>query len=306
MTPRRSPKACLVREGCALPHQPIVPFIGILQKKTTLIPPCGNASTLSTSPRMARAAAFLDDIDSPKHDQHLYDDFALNGTLKLNNQSPLGKVTNITDQDYTFLPSAAAFGSCSETTADLFGAPLAECNAQDSSGLTPLHFAVMDGSAAEVTRLSAAGANVNAPDSYSCTPLHYAAAYGHAAAAKELIRACASLKSQNKEGSSALHLAAAAGHASAVKVIADATASRRRSAFLLQDASGHTPLSAAAHSGHVQVISALARHYTSYDVTTSAMLESAVSTALCVAAAQGHAEAVQCLLAAGKQCCSRS
>lgn len=68
----------------------------------------------------------------------------------------------------------------------------ADMNAGDTeSGLTPLHFAALEGHTAATETLVAAGTDVNTADGVGqgATPLHCAALQGHVAAIRKLIAA---------------------------------------------------------------------------------------------------------------------
>ena len=113
-------------------------------------------------------------------------------------------------------------GACADACADLTrqsrpcGCAIAELDARDARGRTPLHLAALAPTTVATERLVAAGADVNARDARGCSPLRLAARHG----ALAQLRALAASRSHaidvdapcDAEGLSPLHVAAFFGH----------------------------------------------------------------------------------------------
>jgi len=114
---------------------------------------------------------------------------------------------------------------------------------RDGAGMTPLHFAVIDGSINTVRGLLRDDANVNEADKRGCTPLHYAAARGRSDVVGLLIDAHAIVNKADKENMTPLHYAALNGRANVVKMLLFAHANPN-----LKNNNGKTPLACAQQS----------------------------------------------------------
>jgi ankyrin repeat protein len=74
----------------------------------------------------------------------------------------------------------------------------------DRAGRTPLHYAALDGSGAEVRRLLEEGADPSAPDDDGRTPLHFAAQGWHVETAEALLSAGAQVDPKDSRGNTPL------------------------------------------------------------------------------------------------------
>jgi ankyrin repeat protein/Zn-dependent protease with chaperone function len=126
--------------------------------------------------------------------------------------------------------------------------------AQDGSGLTPLHAAAGAGQRAIAEFLISQGASVNAsavPEGLG-TPLHYAADGGSKEMTELLIKQGATVDARNKEGETPLHIAAQKGYSDLTQLLiankADLNAKTKN---------GQTPLFCAAQLGHKDVMKLL-------------------------------------------------
>ncbi len=103
----------------------------------------------------------------------------------------------------------------------------AEVNGMTNSGLSPLHYAALNGHKAAKTAIAAlvkAGADINRGDEDGITPLHIAAGYGHTEAIAGLIEAGADVNRANAGGWTPLYWAKINKHPAAVKILIDAGA----------------------------------------------------------------------------------
>ncbi|GAM17682.1 hypothetical protein SAMD00019534_008570 [Acytostelium subglobosum LB1] len=81
-------------------------------------------------------------------------------------------------------------------------------NALDNDGLTPLHWACLEGKHLAVQYLlESAGATVNPPDNNGETPLYLACLKGSLPCVNQLIKHSASINQQTKSGNTSLHIA---------------------------------------------------------------------------------------------------
>jgi len=80
--------------------------------------------------------------------------------------------------------------------------------AQDSQGLTALHYAALYGHQEIVKALLGAGADINAKDNFGLTALHYVAGQGRLDLVKTLLGARADINAKDNNGWTALHYAA--------------------------------------------------------------------------------------------------
>lgn len=100
----------------------------------------------------------------------------------------------------------------------LLGA-MADPNAADTQGNTPLFEATRSGDAELVSMLIAAGAQVNARNGAGATPLLLAAQFGLHEIASALLEASADRDARDGEGRSVLEVARAGGHARVVELL---------------------------------------------------------------------------------------
>lgn len=103
----------------------------------------------------------------------------------------------------------------------LLGA-MADPNAADRQGNTPLFEATRSGDVELVSMLIAAGAQVNARNNAGATPLVLAAQFGLHEIASELVAARADLDVRDAEGRSPLQLAQAGGHTKVAQLLEQA------------------------------------------------------------------------------------
>lgn len=183
----------------------------------------------------------------------------------------------------------------------------------------PLHTAVWEGNASDVSRLVAAGANVSVPLMDGLTPLHIAAHNGSPEIIELLLLHGASLNAKLPTGatpmyicalngnleairsfikyfprdkrlpSDLLHAAASGGHHDAVKLLLE---TRRIDVDGLVD--GTSALWVASQQGHVEVVKLLVEFGVKVNLCTPDG-----RTPLYVAAYRGHADVCRVLLAAG-------
>ena len=123
---------------------------------------------------------------------------------------------------------------------------MADVDAKDNNGVTPLQWAAYRGYASAVSVLIAAGADVN---SGGGTPLYGAALWGHASVVSILIAAGANVNARDNSGNTPLHGAADVAIVSML-IAAGANAN-------VKNNSGYTPLYIAARHGRVTVVSML-------------------------------------------------
>ncbi len=91
-------------------------------------------------------------------------------------------------------------------------AQIRRVNAQDEFGMTPLHWAVMEGLTDEVSTLLARGANPNVQDAMGMTPLHYAAQHGRTDIAALLLQRMTKPDLKDEDDMGAMQWAAIGGH----------------------------------------------------------------------------------------------
>ncbi|MYH48705.1 MAG: hypothetical protein F4151_04045 [Gammaproteobacteria bacterium] len=131
----------------------------------------------------------------------------------------------------------------------------ADVNGAQGDGMTALHWAAENGSAATAELLLSAGANLSAVTRLGgYTPLHLAAKAGSADVVRAFLAAGADPRAATSTGgATALHFAAAAGSGEAVKALIDHGADPNAS----ESAWGQTPLMFAAASDRAGAIHAL-------------------------------------------------
>jgi hypothetical protein len=106
----------------------------------------------------------------------------------------------------TALHLAAIHSTAAPLMTQLLQVPDAPCNAGDTVGSAPLHYAAGRDDAAQVKALVAAGAVVDLKNKQLCTPLHSAAVKGAGSAAKALLDASADIDAVDGAYRSALHV----------------------------------------------------------------------------------------------------
>lgn len=106
----------------------------------------------------------------------------------------------------TALHLTAIHSTAAPLMARLLREPDAPCNAGDTVGSTPLHYAAGRDDAEQVAVLVAAGATVNLKNKQLCTALHSAAAKGAANAARALLAASADIDAVDGSYRSPLHV----------------------------------------------------------------------------------------------------
>ena len=106
----------------------------------------------------------------------------------------------------TVLHLAAIHSTAAPLMAQLLQVPDAPCNAGDTVGSAPLHYAAGRDDDAQVKALIAAGAVVDLKNKQLCTPLHSAAANGARRAAQALLDAKADVDAVDGAYRSALHV----------------------------------------------------------------------------------------------------
>ena len=148
------------------------------------------------------------------------------------------------------LHKAASIGDV-DSVNHLISVHMADVNAKDDDGKTPLHDAAYWGRTAAVDALLAAGADVNAKDDDGKTPLHWAADYyagsnDRAPVVLALIAAGADINAKTIGGETPLRMAAAQGYFSIVSALIAAGADVNAKGFR-----GWTPL-----HGAVLIVSA--------------------------------------------------
>jgi ankyrin repeat protein len=194
--------------------------------------------------------------------------------------------------NYGLTPLHWAAVNGNKALAELLLANKAEVNATNASGATPLHAAAMTGHETVAELLLANKAEVNAKNYDGLTPLYLAAMEGHKAVAERLLANKAEVNARDsKYGASPLYVAAAKGHRDLVELLlknkADANAKANN---------GTTPLHAAAEHGFRDIVELLLAN--GADVRARGNQGAAP---LDLAAAQGHKDVVELLHQHGAQ-----
>lgn len=127
----------------------------------------------------------------------------------------------------------------------------ADCAQVAVNGATPLHAAAESGDLETVQALVAAGAKVNASCLMGGTPVVVAAQHNHVAVVQCLIEAGADVNVTLRDGATALIIAAQAGFADVVRVLTAAGADTS------VQISGHTALDIATANRHAAVVELL-------------------------------------------------
>jgi ankyrin repeat protein len=121
-----------------------------------------------------------------------------------------------------------------------------------ANGVTPLHFAALNGYTDVVRLLLTTNAEVNAKDDTGTTPLHLAVAKEHKDVVELLLAHKANVDSKDKNGVTPLYLAAGVDIAQLLLAsMADVNAKDNR---------GATPLDVASASGHIDVANLIRQH----------------------------------------------
>ena len=150
------------------------------------------------------------------------------------------------------LTAAAAAGLMAPLKALLGRSEEVAVGAKDNRGTTALMRAALNGHAAAIAALLAAGAEVEAKENDDTTALMLAAKGGHAAAIAALVAAGAEVEAKDNDGTTALMLAATDGHAAAIAALVAAGAEVEAK---MND--GMTALMWAAAGGHAAAVAAL-------------------------------------------------
>ena len=164
------------------------------------------------------------------------------------------------EPDETGLLSRAVWDGDSEAVIAIIEAGVADVNAKDLLGSTPLHDAAAFDHPEIVIALINAGANPNASDHEGSTPLHKVAfslsndatSPGYAETIAALLAAGADPNANDDEGSTPLHLAALFGNTELVIALLAAGANPNA-----KDENGSTPLHLAPRDHNTEIIVAL-------------------------------------------------
>jgi ankyrin repeat protein len=135
-----------------------------------------------------------------------------------------------------------------------FLAAIAEVNAQDKSGQTPLLLSIdsCDISEKTVRALVAAGANVNIGNDNGISPLHMAAGHGSPHCAEILLQAGASVNAVDKDGDTPLLIASKCGHDECVSILL-----KHKADISIKDSKGWSALICSANAGYPKVVDVL-------------------------------------------------
>eukprot|EP00930_Biecheleria_cincta_P017977 TRINITY_DN14143_c0_g1_i1.p1 TRINITY_DN14143_c0_g1~~TRINITY_DN14143_c0_g1_i1.p1 ORF type:complete len:549 (-),score=105.64 TRINITY_DN14143_c0_g1_i1:130-1776(-) len=166
---------------------------------------------------------------------------------------------------------------------------VADPNATDSDGWSPLHFAAALGSTHSCAILTRAGATLQASTSEGYQPLLLSAERGHVEVSRLLLRSRADPCAQRADGASPLLLATLPGSQELVTELCQARACVNQASR-----NGTTPLLLAADRGH----GALMRQLFEMKADLEASARGGVHPLL-AAATKGHEEVVACVLEAG-------
>ena len=163
-----------------------------------------------------------------------------------------------------------------------------DINAKDERGLTPLHYACIEGEDAVLAVLLDKGASVAEQSKTGFFPLHLATQRGHDNAVRELIKGGAQVDAKRSDnGTTSLQMAAQIGYDEIARLLVDSGADVNASSI----ASGETPLHFAAYAGHT----ALAGFLVQNGAKVNAHMAGG-ETPILLAADKGH-EAIVALLA---------
>ncbi|XP_065186272.1 transient receptor potential cation channel subfamily A member 1-like [Sycon ciliatum] len=125
-------------------------------------------------------------------------------------------------------------------------------NKQDSSGLTPCHWASIEDHANVLELLLESGASPDSKDLNRCTPLHYAAERGSVHIAQVLLRYAPGIVNlQDVDETTPLLNACSSGHGNMVKLLL------AHGAEFIGNKDGLSPLDIAAKCGHTEIVKEL-------------------------------------------------
>ena len=129
-------------------------------------------------------------------------------------------------------------------------------NAQDSTGETPLHWAIWSGGHLSVVEyLIGKGADIHAQNFVEgATPLHYASWKGHLSVVEVLVGKGADIHTQENDGLTPLHWACWKGHLSVLEFLVGKGAD-----IHVQNTIGETPVDMAIRRGKQDVVGYLER-----------------------------------------------
>ncbi len=174
-----------------------------------------------------------------------------------------------------------------EGVAELLLAHNADIDARDNLGGTALHSVAMTGTRRMVEFLLANKADVNAKDDFGRTPLHYAAEYGKAETVRELLAHNADVNHKDNNGVTPFAMAEAQRQKAIVALL-------RQNGGAQAQSSGHTEIYDAAANGDLKKIQALLKAHP--ELISSKDTETGY-TPLHAAAENGRKDAAELLIA---------
>ena len=128
-----------------------------------------------------------------------------------------------------------------------FGDPV--CNPEDADGLTPLHFAALNGHFKTCKFLMNLLKTKNPGDNYGCTPLHGAAKGGNIEIYKLIMENLVDKNPGTNNGVTPLHVASRFGHLEIVKLIMCHLQNKNTG-----NNNGYTPLHSAIKNGSLEIV----------------------------------------------------
>ena len=140
-----------------------------------------------------------------------------------------------------FLKSPTVFRSLLKRVANI--------NARDEDGCTPLHYASSDRSLAVARLLLERGANIDARANDGSTPLHRASSRGYLEVVRLLLDHGANINAQVEDGRTPLHKASSSRHLEVVRLLLERGANIHARAK-----DGSTPLHRASSRGYLEVV----------------------------------------------------
>lgn len=149
-----------------------------------------------------------------------------------------------------------------------------QSNSEDSTGRTPLLYAVMTGNETIARCLLKNGASADYQGYQGRTPLSFASQYGYGRLVEMLLTANVDINGQDPNGRTALWYAAAYGRSEVMKVLLDKGADVR-----IPSKSGDSPLSKAVDGGNTETTSLLLRHGSSVNLSDTELSSSLYSLA---------------------------
>ena len=117
------------------------------------------------------------------------------------------------------LHQAAAVGDTPDVLDQFLLVLKVPIDAKDTSCITPLHFATLNGHTTIVEYLLTEGAEINVKDNRGRTPLHFAAGYGHPTTVEHLLTKGAEINVKDSMGMTPLHWAAHKGREDVVALL---------------------------------------------------------------------------------------